>query len=105
VQSWQYLLQKNQFAKAIELYKKALTINPEYAIVLGCIGVALQETNQLTESIDALKKAVNINPKYDTAWYNLGNAYYKSKEMDKSRRSLSASYSHKSLTCLCKTQF
>ena len=60
--------------KAIQAYKKALSINPYYADAYNNIGIALQRQGKREEAIEALNKALSINPNYPEAYLNLGKA-------------------------------
>ena len=60
---------------AIEAYKKALSIKPDYAEAYNNMGVTLQEQGKLKEAINAYKKAISIKPDYAEAYNNMGNAF------------------------------
>jgi len=76
-------LKISHYAEAIEIYKKALQINPEHYIVWCNIGVAYSKSNHTVKGIEALIKSTQINPQYANAWYNLGDAYFRSSQRDK----------------------
>ena len=56
--------------KAIEAYKKAIFIKPDYAAAYNNMGIALKDTDRIDEAIKIFDKAILINPKYEEA-YNM----------------------------------
>ena len=61
-----------KFEKAIEAYKKAISIKPDYAEAHNNIGNALQDQGKLDDAIEAFNKALSIKPDYAEAYNNLG---------------------------------
>jgi len=57
---------------AIEEYRKALLLNPQYADIRTRLGVALRENQQLKDSLGELQAAVKTDPKYLHAKIQLG---------------------------------
>ena len=62
-----------QFDSAIDSYKKALKLKPDYAEAYYNMGVALKGKGDLKEAINSYKKALKIKPDYAEAYYNMGN--------------------------------
>ncbi len=60
-----------QFDAAIDSYKQALKIKPDYAEAYNNIGNVLKDQGDLEAAIDSYKQAININPGYAQAYYNL----------------------------------
>ena len=60
-----------QFDAAIDSYKQALKIKPDYAEAYNNIGNVLKDQGDLEAAIDSYKQAININPDYAEAYYNL----------------------------------
>ena len=62
-----------QFDAAIDSYKQALKIKPDYAEAYYNMGVALKDKGDLEAAIDSYKQALKIKPDYADAYYNMGN--------------------------------
>ena len=60
--------------EAIEVYKKAIFLNPDYADTYNNMGITLKEQGKLDEALTALNKALSIDPDNAEAYYNIGNA-------------------------------
>jgi tetratricopeptide (TPR) repeat protein/ubiquinone/menaquinone biosynthesis C-methylase UbiE len=63
-----------QFDLAIDNYKKALVIKPDYSDAFCNIGIVQKKIGDLDESIISYKKAIKFNPLHAVAYYHLGNA-------------------------------
>ena len=59
---------------AIEAYKKAISLKPDYADVYNNMGIALKDQSKLDEAIEAYNKAISLKPDYAEAYCNVGNA-------------------------------
>ena len=70
--------------KAIEAFKKALLLKPDYTEVYNNLGNALREKGKLDQAINAYKKALLLNPDYHDAYYNLGNVLREQGKFDES---------------------
>ena len=66
--------------KAIDAYKKAILIKPDYADAYNNMGVALEKKGNLDDAIKLYKKAILLKKDYAIAYNNLGNAF---KDQDK----------------------
>jgi len=64
-----------QFDLAIENYKKALLVKPDYADAFCNIGIVQQKKGELKTAIQNYKKAIKINPLHVRAHYNMGISY------------------------------
>ena len=62
-----------QFDDAIESYKKALEIKPDYPEAYYNMGIALKNQGNLDAAIDNYKKALDLKPNYVEAYFNMGN--------------------------------
>ena len=61
-----------QFDAAINSYKQALKIKPDYAEVYYNMGIALRDKGDPEAAIDSYKQALKIKPDYAEAYYNMG---------------------------------
>ena len=66
--------QIGKFDEAIDAYKKAISIKPDYAEAYSNMGVVLRDQSKLEESIDAYKKAISLNPNDGDTYFNMGIA-------------------------------
>jgi len=65
---------KGDLAEAIESYKQALKIKPNYASAYYNMGNALNEKGSPEAAIDSYKQAIKIQPNYADAYSNMGIA-------------------------------
>ena len=77
------LSSKNNLDKAIDNYKKAIAINPNYAQAYNNLGIALQKLNKINEAVENYKKAIGIKNNFAEAYNNLGNALHGLMELKK----------------------
>ena len=56
---------------AVEAYKKALLLKPDYTKAYSNMGITLREQGKLDEAIEAYKKAVSLDPDYAEAYSNM----------------------------------
>jgi len=63
-----------QFDAAINSYKQALKIKPDYAEVYYNMGISLRDKGDPEAAIDSYKQALKIKPDYAEAYNNMGNA-------------------------------
>jgi tetratricopeptide (TPR) repeat protein len=76
------LLQKGQVDEALEQFKKALEIYPNYLEARYNLGNALLQKGQLGEAIAQYDKALEINPDSAETRHNLGNALLQEGRLD-----------------------
>ena len=62
-----------QYNEAVESYKKALFIKPDYAKVHFNLAGTLQDLGKLKDAVKSYKSALKIDPSYAEAYNNLGN--------------------------------
>ena len=62
-----------QFDAAIDSYKQALKIKPDYAEAYYNMGVALNDKGDPEAAIESYKQALKIKPDYAEAYNNIGN--------------------------------
>ena len=78
--------QTGKLDKAVDAFKKAISIKPDYADAYNNLGNALKEQGKLKEAIEAYNKVLSIKPDTE-AYYNMGNAL---KEQDKLEEAIEA---------------
>jgi tetratricopeptide (TPR) repeat protein len=61
--------------KAIEHYKRAIDLNPNYADAYVNLGVAYTSRGRMREALELFQTAIDIKPGHPKAHYNLGKAY------------------------------
>ncbi|MEM8722985.1 MAG: tetratricopeptide repeat protein, partial [Cyanobacteria bacterium P01_G01_bin.39] len=62
--------------KALELFERAIEIDPNDDETWFNRGVALGELGRLEEELASYDRAIEIKPDYDSAWFNRGNALF-----------------------------
>ena len=65
---------QRNFDQAIEMFKKAISLNPKYAEAYNNMGISLQYKGKVKEAIEAYEKALYIKPDYADASCNMGIA-------------------------------
>jgi tetratricopeptide (TPR) repeat protein len=77
---------------AIEHYRRALAVKPDYAPAYNNLGTALLAKGRAQEAVEAYEQALKLEPDYANAEYNLGNALLQAGHPDRAvphfRRSL-----------------
>ncbi len=66
--------QRGEYDRAIELYKRAIGIQPNTALFYNNMGNAYGLKGQRQEALDAIRKALALKPNYPEAHMNLGLA-------------------------------
>jgi tetratricopeptide (TPR) repeat protein len=59
-----------EYAEAIENYKQAVLLKPDYAEAYNNLGVALKDYGRCTEAIENYERAIQLNPDYTEAHWN-----------------------------------
>lgn len=65
-------LENQQFAKAVEIFRKAVQLKPQEAEPQVDLGIALRQNRQIDEALAALNRATKSFPEYGEAWLQLG---------------------------------
>jgi len=78
-----YTLVKQDYEKAIELFKKAIEINPNDYKAYVRFGVTLRFNKNIEEAIKLYKKAIEINPDFSLAYNNLSSTKKRDKERER----------------------
>jgi len=72
-----YFYKLGKHETAIEYYKEAITLSPEYPISYNNLGVVYLKENQLQLAEENFKKAIELDTKYVKAICNLSVVYFK----------------------------
>ena len=62
--------------KAMEAFKQAIRIDPDYALAHVNLGIAYGELGNYAKAMEAFKQAISIDPVNANAHLGVGNAYY-----------------------------
>ncbi|MGC8669243.1 MAG: tetratricopeptide repeat protein [Chthonomonadales bacterium] len=68
------LYRRGMFDEAVDEYRRALELNPQYADIRNHLGLALAALQRYDEALDEFDRALAINPSFVDAWLNRGNA-------------------------------
>ena len=71
-----------QYGAAIDSYKQALKIKPDFPEAYNNMGIALKNKGNLDAAIHSYEQALKIKPDYADAYYNMGNALKDKGELD-----------------------
>ena len=67
--------QENKFHVAVNLYRRVLEVNPNYAPAHNNLGVLFQQTGEHQKAKDCFEKALDIDPNYIEANNSLADIY------------------------------
>jgi len=66
-----------RYEKALELFDKAIELDPGFTEAYNNIGLTYTEMNEEEKATDAFKKAIELNPDLAATYNNLGYAFYR----------------------------
>ena len=70
----------SKFEGAVDSWKEALNINPNYIEAFNGIGNAYLKLKNINLAIENFEKAIRINPNFFEAYCNLGSSFLKLKK-------------------------
>lgn len=79
----EYYFLKRDFKKALDLFKKAIDLNPNYSIPYNNIGVIYWNKGEFKNALNFFKKALEIDPNNKTILKNCKDAITILKDFDK----------------------
>jgi protein O-mannosyl-transferase len=79
-----YYLQ-GKIGKSIEMFNRAVTLNPEYPYAYYYIGIAEYRSAHIKKAIEALTKVTTLAPSMVMAYYWLGITYFHAGQYDEAR--------------------
>jgi tetratricopeptide (TPR) repeat protein len=74
------------FDEAIEEYKKALNLNPDFVDIRTKLGIALRESGKIKESLKELEDALTIKPDYAQALFAIGFSHYLNEDIKSAKK-------------------
>ena len=75
------LHQQGQHAAAAESYRRALALDPAYAIAHNNLGVAQYHAGETEAAVDSFRAALSSQPSFVKAWLNLALLLFRGKRM------------------------
>jgi len=75
-------MESDDYEMAIQKFKKAIEIDPNFAFSWDNLGVCYRKSNQYEEAIDAYKKSLEINPEGRMPLMNIAVTYNLKKEFE-----------------------
>src|SRR5207302_6180550 len=76
-------LARKEYREASQLYKKLADQNPQNAVYLNKLGIALHQQAALGQALKYYERAVKMDPSYADAQNNIGTIYYQRKRYGK----------------------
>ena len=73
---------QGKMTEAIDSYRKAVDLNPDFTEAHYNLGVALQETGHGDEAIRYYQKAIELDPNYSETYNNLGVLFQEKSQFD-----------------------
>lgn len=77
---------KGDYTSALSFYKKAIELDPFYAIAYNDLGIVYEKMNLLSEAERAYQKAIELDPQYTGSYTNLALLYEKNKDFENAAR-------------------
>lgn len=78
-----------QTGLAVEMFKTALKLRPDYLDAYTNLGVAYERANNYSEAELALNSALKVNNSHAPAWFNLGVVHYRKNDKQGARLAFS----------------
>ena len=79
-----------RLAEAIALYRKALEVDPGYALAAQDLAVALHQKGDFAAALEAYRDALKLEPGHALTRCNLGSLYLALGDVESARKELEA---------------
>ena len=83
-----YYGRQGNFEKAVEEFKKAIELNPNYGDAFHNLANTYQQMERVDEAIENYQKAASINPNLWQSYQNLAAIYFDQKKLDLAEENL-----------------
>jgi tetratricopeptide (TPR) repeat protein len=80
--------ESKRFEQAIEIYKKAIELNPNDIDTINDLGLAYFYTKNTNEAISTLRKGTEVNPSFQRIWLSLGYVLMSAGKNEEARQAL-----------------
>lgn len=74
---------RKEYREAAQLYKRLVDQNPQNAVYINKLGIALHQQASLGQALKYYERAVKIDPTYADAQNNIGTIFYQRKKYGK----------------------
>ena len=74
---------RKEYREASQLYKRLVDQNPQNAVYLNKLGIAMHQQTVLGQALKCYERAVKLDPGYADAENNIGTIYYQRKKYGK----------------------
>lgn len=81
-------MSRGRYPEAIEHFKKALKIEPQYLDARFLLGICYQQTKQYDEALGAFRKIIETNKNFEPAYIYLASVYLDKGELKKAEEVL-----------------
>ena len=71
---------RKEYREASQLYKRLVDQNPQSAVYLNKLGIAMHQQTVLGQALKCYERAVKLDPTYADAQNNIGTIYYQRKK-------------------------
>ena len=75
-------MQNGNFSLAIELFRRAVELEPKDKYAWNNLGLAYLATRDTTKAVESFQKQLEVNPYDEFAYNNLGRAYWQDRKYD-----------------------
>ena len=80
--------ESKRFEQAIEIYKKAIKLNPDDIDTINDLGLAYFYAKQTDEAVSTLRKGTEVNPSFQRIWLSFGYVLMSSGQNEEARQAL-----------------